>query len=401
MTANWKIVRSTLVWLLIALMTMGIVIASPYVMKSEAASAQQTVTVAKAEGKWGAVKNGKIDTSVTGVYKNSNGWWYVKNGLVQFGYNGIQKNQYGWWRIEKGKVNFSATGVYKNEYGWWRVESGKVNFKANSIYKNDYGWWKTTDVKVTFKENGVFKNNYGWWKVVKSKVDFDYTGVAKNEYGWWRIENGKVNFNFTGIASNEYGTWYLKDGKVDFKKNDVVEYNGVKYQVTDGKAELYKEKTQEELKAEAVAVAKEINQDNPVSRQMLINALSEEYPADIATYAADNADINYFTNALLATSEMLGDWDVGEYKGVSEALHEKLMKEELLFTDEEIEYTQEVIKTDANKGGGYWRNQARAAAEELKADTSKEWSKANLEKYLTGLLFTNNQVKNSVNEYFS
>ena len=135
MTANWKIVRSTLVWLLIALMTMGIVIASPYVMKSEAASVQQTVTVAKAEGKWGAVKNGKIDTSVTGVYKNSNGWWYVKNGLVQFGYNGIQKNQYGWWRIEKGKVNFVGPEIMGKTLGV--VGLGAVGAKIANAAANE------------------------------------------------------------------------------------------------------------------------------------------------------------------------------------------------------------------------------------------------------------------------
>lgn len=389
-TANWKIVRSTLVWLLIALMTMGIVIASPYVMKSEAASAPQTVTVAKASnGKWGAVKNGKIDTSVSGVYKNSYGWWYVKNGLVQFGYNGIQKNQYGWWRIEKGKVNFKATGVYKNEYGWWRVEDGKVNFKAGGIYKNNYGWWKTTGGKVTFKENGVFKN----------------------EYGWWKVEDSKVNFNFSGIASNKYGTWYLKDGKVDFKKNDIVEFEGKKYQVTDGKATLYTEpdtptpaKTTEEMKKEAVEIAKEINEEYPVSRQMLINALKEEYPEEVAVYAADNAGINYFTNALLTTDELLGDWDINEYNGLSEALYADVMKEDFLFTEEEIEYCQGIIKAEANKNGNYWKEQCRAAAKQFqeacKEDKDLEWNKQNLKNFLTELAFTADQINTVLNEYF-
>ena len=98
MTANWRTLRNTLVWLLVAVMTLGIVIASPYVTRTDAASTKATtVSVAKVDnGTWGVVRNGRSDESVTGVYENNYGWWYVKDGLVQFDYNGIQKNQYGW-----------------------------------------------------------------------------------------------------------------------------------------------------------------------------------------------------------------------------------------------------------------------------------------------------------------
>ena len=182
-----------------------------------AASSSKGISVEKYNGKWAAVKNGKVVTSYTGVAKNQYGWWRVKNGYVDFDYTGIADNEYGWWRIEKGKVNFKATGVYNNEYGWWRVENGKVNFKATGIYSNQYGWWRVENGKVNFKANGVYKNEYGWWKVSK----------------------GKVDFNFTGIASNQYGSWYILDGKVDFTFTGKVYYNGTTYQVENGKATVY------------------------------------------------------------------------------------------------------------------------------------------------------------------
>ena len=165
------------------------------------------------DGKWAMYKDGKVDTSATGVFKNKFGWWRVEKGYVNFDAQGIYKNQYGWWKTTDGKVTFKETGVFKNDYGWWRVKDSKVDFDAQGIYRNQNGWWKTTKGKVTFKENGVFKNENGWWKVKDSKVDF----------------------NFTGIASNKYGSWYIQKGKVDFNKNGKVKYNNKTYTIKNGK----------------------------------------------------------------------------------------------------------------------------------------------------------------------
>lgn len=333
MTANWKTLRTTLVWLLVAVMTLGIVIASPYMVKSDAASPKaSTVTVAKASnGKWGAVKNGKIDKSVTGVYKNQYGWWYVKNGLVQFDYNGIQKNQYGWWRIEKGKVNFSSTGVYKNEYGWWCVEKGKVNFKANSIYKNEFGWWKTTDGKVTFKENGVFKN----------------------EFGWWKVEDSKVNFKFTGIASNQYGTWYLENGKVDFSANGAYSYQGKNYYVKDGKATEITQRMRNAV-ADAQATIAEV----PCSRAILLEALTDKevgYTRAEAEYGVDNAGINWNTQAKRVADEYLKE-------GVSREGLKSYLKDLEEFKDSEVNYAMHEVDKEAASIANYWVNQAVLAS---------------------------------------
>ena len=171
MTSNWKTVRNTLVWLIVAMITMGIVISSPYIMKSSAASLP-------------TVKSCKGLT----VQKSGKDWVTVNAKGAQVNYTGVASNNLGWWRVENGKVNFKATGIYQNDYGWWRVETGKVNFKANQIYQNSFGWWKTTDGKVTFKENGLFSNEYGTWKVENSKVNFGFNGTYQGK----TIKNGKV-----------------------------------------------------------------------------------------------------------------------------------------------------------------------------------------------------------------
>ena len=141
MTSNWKTVRNTLVWLIVAVITMGIIISSPYIMKSSAASLP-------------TVKSCKGLT----VKQSGKDWVTVNAKGAQVNYTGVASNNLGWWRVENGKVNFKATGIYQNDYGWWRVETGKVNFKANKIYQNSYGWGKTTHGKGTCKQKGIIQN---------------------------------------------------------------------------------------------------------------------------------------------------------------------------------------------------------------------------------------------------
>lgn len=192
------------------------------------------------DGKWAMYKNGKVDTTATGIFQNENGWWRVEKGYVNFKANGIYQNENGWWKTTNGKVTFKETGVFQNENGWWRVEDSKVNFKANGIYQNENGWWKTTNGKVTFKETGVFQNSNGWWRVENSKVNFKANGIYQNEYGWWKTTNGKVTFKENGIFQNENGKWVVKDSKVDFSANGFVSTEQGTYWVENGKVDTNK-----------------------------------------------------------------------------------------------------------------------------------------------------------------
>ena len=376
MTANWKIVRNTIMWLLVAVMTLGIVIASPYTVRSNAASAKQTVVVAKDKnGTWGAIKNGKIDTSVTGVYKNANGWWYVKNGVVRFDYTGFQKNEYGWWRIENGNVNFKANSIYKNpdNGGWYKTTNGKVTWNENGIYKNANGWYKTTNSRVTFKENGVFKNDNGWWYVKNSKVDFSYTG----------------------IASNKNGTWYINKGGVDFKKTGIVTVDGKLYDVEKGRAT-----EADETIAQAIAEIKDFLDIYPTSRSMVIDLFSDPedpdaYTRAVAEYAADHADIDWDTQAVLYCADALDPEGIGTSRKLL-----LMSLEEEGFTKSQIDKAMAIVDDDAKQDPNFWNKQALLTAQFFQAVADEDDQTLDMAELKTALVdelyYTESQAQYAV-----
>lgn len=361
MTSNWKTMRNTLVWLLVAVITMAIVVSSPYVVKTSAASLP---TVNSCKG--------------LTVKQSGKDWVTVnaKGSLVN--YTGVAQNNLGWWRVENGKVNFKATGVYQNDYGWWRVETGKVNFKANKIYQNSYGWWKTTDGKVTFNENGVFQNDFGWWKVKESKVDF----------------------SFTGIASNSYGDWYLEDGKVRFDKSGSVKYNGKNYIIENGKATPTDQRDRRE---EAVEVVKEVLKEVPLSRAAMIDLLTDKdvledevFTKEEAIYGVDHAGVNWDDQAVLATTLYLLEEDAETPTGLSRALLIELLKEDQ-YTDGNINHAMSIVDKDYPENSDFWKQSALISAQDIadeaKADPSVSLTRDDIKEVLKeAYLFTDAQA---------
>ena len=181
------------------------------------------------------LKNGKPDTSVTGLYKYNSIWYFVKEGYVDTGYNSVEKNEYGWWKITNGKVDFNYNGLAANKNGTWYLKDGKVDFGYTGFVagtaQGQSGWWYVEGGQVKFNKTDIIKgvaNNEagkagteGWWYVVNSKVNGGNT-VAKNANGWWAVRGGKVDFNYTGFAANANGWWYAENGRVKFDKNDVL-----------------------------------------------------------------------------------------------------------------------------------------------------------------------------------
>ena len=361
MTSNWKTMRNTLVWLLVAVITMAIVVSSPYVVKTSAASLP-------------TVKSCKGLT----VKQSGKDWVTVNAKGSQVNYTGVAQNNLGWWRVENGKVNFKATGVYQNDYGWWRVETGKVNFKANKIYQNSYGWWKTTDGKVTFNENGVFQNDFGWWKVKDSKVDF----------------------SFTGIASNSYGDWYLEDGKVRFDKSGSVKYNGKNYIIENGKATPT---DQGDRREEAVEFVKEVLKEVPLSRAAMIDLLTDEeileddvFTKEEATYGVDHAGVNWDDQAVLATTLYLLEEDAETPTGLSRALLIELLKEDQ-YTDGNINHAMSIVDKDYPENSDFWKQSALISAQDIadeaKADPSVSLTRDDIKNVLKeAYLFTDAQA---------
>lgn len=372
MTSNWKTMRNTLVWLLVAVITMGIVVSSPYLMKSRAASLP-------------TVKSCKGLT----VKKVGNDWVTVNASGNQVSYTGVASNSYGWWRVENGKVNFKANGVYSNDYGWWDVEGGKVNFNGNSIYSNSYGWWKCTGGKVTFNENGVFNNKFGWWKVQNSKVDFSFTGIAGNQYGDWYLENGKVQFDKTGSVKYNGKNYYVVNGKV----SDAAVMNTLIHIVEDAAAEDDVSK----------GFVKHVMTDKETVKE-----LAEIYEIDAASFTSDNvdyaiskADVDWANEAYSFCLNTLSD-DNDELAGLSRAFLREIMvtpiaNDGLGFDEASTDAALAKIDTIKN----VWEDQCRAAAKFFKDDCeADEFTKESLQLFLTGMEFTDAQVTTVVNEYF-
>ena len=89
--------------------------------------------VADSDGNWYYYKDGKIDTSYSGLVKNQYGWWKVANGSVDFGYTGLAYDEtVGWWKVVNGSIDFGYTGLaYDETVGWWKVVNGSVDFNYN------------------------------------------------------------------------------------------------------------------------------------------------------------------------------------------------------------------------------------------------------------------------------
>ncbi len=189
------------------------------------------------DGVWYYYKDGKVDTTYTGMAKNEYGWWYMTNGKLDTKYTGMAKNEYGWWYMTNGKLDTKYTGMAKNQYGWWYMTNGKLDTKYTGMAKNEYGWWYMTNGKLDTKYTGMAKNQYGWWYMTNGKLDTKYTGMAKNQYGWWYMTNGKLDAKYTGLAENDYGTWYMQNGKIDTKFSGTVTVAGKTYEVKNGKVQ--------------------------------------------------------------------------------------------------------------------------------------------------------------------
>ena len=231
------------------------------------------------DGLWGYYKDGKLDTTFTGLAANAYGTWYIVNGRINTKFTGLYKYNNKWQYINKGKLDTTYTGVATNDYGTWYMENGSINTKFTGLYKynnkwqyfakgklnatytgvatNDYGTWYMENGSINTKFTGLYKYNNKWQYFANGKLNATYTGVATNDYGTWYMENGSINTKFTGLykynnkwqyfangklnatytglAKNDYGTWYLKNGKIASTYNGKVTFNGVTYTIKNGK----------------------------------------------------------------------------------------------------------------------------------------------------------------------
>ncbi len=134
--------------------------------------------------------NGYVDGTVDGV----KGTYYVIGSKVQR-INTVAKYNGEWVYINNGRVDRSYNGMAQNQYGWWYLSDGKVDFKTNGVFKGTVNgrsaWWLVEGSKVQFKD-GIGTNSNGTWYCKNGAVDFTYNGKFKDSRGEYDVKGGKV-----------------------------------------------------------------------------------------------------------------------------------------------------------------------------------------------------------------
>ncbi len=219
---------------ILSLVLAVVMLLSTFGVSAFAASTSKT-GLYKVNGTWCYVKNGKVDYSVTGLFKHTNGkWYYVEDGRVDFGFTGLAKRNGIWYYVEDGRVDFDFTGLAKRNGIWYYVEDGRVDFGFTGLAKRNGKWYYVEDGRVDFDFTGLAKRNGKWYYVEDGRVDFDFNGLVKRNGKWYYVEAGRVDFTYTGLAGRNGKLYYVKDGVVDFSYSGLVTHNGEIYNVVNG-----------------------------------------------------------------------------------------------------------------------------------------------------------------------
>ena len=210
-------------------------------------------------GSWYLYKQGKVDTTYTGLAQNENGWWYVKDGKLDWNFTGLTYYYGTWYYVQKGALNWNYNGFVQHvDKKWYYVQGGKIRFDFTGLAKHiDNKWYYAEKGIINWKYTGLAKNTYGYWYYVRNGqyytgysglvyyngswfcvrsgyLDWGYTSVVKYKNDWFYVENGKVNWGYTGPAMNENGWWYIRNGKLDWNYSGKGTYKGVPYTVSKG-----------------------------------------------------------------------------------------------------------------------------------------------------------------------
>ena len=235
-------------------------------------------------GSWYLYKQGKVDTTYTGLAQNENGWWYVKDGKLDWNFTGLTYYYGTWYYVQKGALNWNYNGFVQHvDKKWYYVQGGKIRFDFTGLAKHiDNKWYYAEKGIINWNYTGLAKNTYNNWYYVKGgkfdtsytglvyyygtwyyvqkgtlnwnyngfvqhvdkkwyyvqggKIRFDFTGLAKHtDNKWYYAEKGIINWNYTGLAKNTYNNWYyVKGGKFDTSYTGLVYYYGTWYYVQKG-----------------------------------------------------------------------------------------------------------------------------------------------------------------------
>ena len=180
-----------------------------------------TPTVGKdASGELHVYKNGKVDTSASGLYSDGKDTYYFQKGsLAGDGkFNGLVENtDKKVALIKDSKVDTSVNGLICVDEGDHRLfENGWTDPTSayKGLYKNtDGNYYYLEKSAVDFGYNGLVLDEKDNFRLVQDGVCYaasTYKGLAKHVDGWYYyIQDGKLNEQFNGLVTDENGDFRL------------------------------------------------------------------------------------------------------------------------------------------------------------------------------------------------
>ncbi len=206
--------------LALAILLIGVFVFSAFATE---VSADSVTGLVKENGKWIFVRNGKFDSSFTGMVQcPANGkWFYVKNGVFDKTFTGIAKSVANgkWYYINKGQYDKSFTGLIQQGSKWYAVKNGAFASTFTGVAKNH------ANGKWYYVKNGVYDKNYTglaksitngrWFYVYRGKLNWDYTGFCEYKGNWFYVIKGEMCSNYTGFVKSNGVSYAVVNGKVN------------------------------------------------------------------------------------------------------------------------------------------------------------------------------------------
>lgn len=185
--------------------------------------------VQDSDGIWRYYKDGKVDTSYTGLVTAAGSQIYMKNGVQDTGYTGLFYNAGNWYYIQKGKVNTSYSGLASYNGNWYYVKGGSADWTYTGLSQYNGIWYYVNKGSINWDYTGLYPYNSDWFYIKNGALDWSYTGLCQYSGAWYYIKKGQVDWNYTGTCIYNGTSYYVENGVLNWKYNSSAVYTSTSY----------------------------------------------------------------------------------------------------------------------------------------------------------------------------
>ena len=198
-------------------------------------------------GKKYYVTGGEWDKTYTGLYPQDSVWYYINKGCHDTSYVGVAVSTNGQkYFVRGGTWDESYTGLaqYGADKKWYFMNKGRFSPSYNGVATSTSGGNKLFLVTKGMWDQsftGLVSDGNGKYHYMKKGIqDKTYTGFAQSKSvpgKWFFVRNGLWDDTYTGLAKSTDGQWYYaKNGRYESSYTGLaVSTNGKTYFVKSGK----------------------------------------------------------------------------------------------------------------------------------------------------------------------